>query len=998
MALSICFSDKVFEDLFASAAGGNPTVTVKFVDDGVEKTYENTTQAAFFVVGALVNKGGSVDLAGDDVAAWGAVKIDPAQNASTTVTFGTFGANSSPFYKVGAKNASGREKSDMTMWGTIQNSEQYDFVTRVYRVYAKDTSGNHTSVDEFIDPRNIVFPGTYTTDNGYWSFTKTYESYDFVDDYIPSVSKDGDATTVTFTKHNVEYYLNVNFSKSTTITDNEYLYALIEVSHQSSPNAPSYALVRLTANNSNEENYVIQDKKTKLWNDNSQYHGNEPGTKVRLFLSTRERNLGNILRGEDVVELKTGDFAKAQKIEIGTQTSDGGEATTKYYEHINFLKADQSDNYTYKDVLGSGIAFGIAADRYVQNAHAQTNYAANYFKNKADNVDPDLSDPSAGEIYVANFVNFDDPTDLSADNTGKVIVGNPRGNVLNVNVPDLNRVYLHDPTMKDNLVKINKIASDTIKNDYIDPTIQQMQAMSNRLASKPANVIPVVTSSHYIVNTMDYDDDATIYVDGDAMYAANSRLKYHFVKKEGQMIVVNYTKTKNVVLNEFTLEVTDKEGNVKTGDSSPDGKRGSDQNKWLDQQVMRKIVWNLNSVENTAEDFKANEPCVTLVQTAGMYLIPKAQTVTHVTSTSSGWLLSAGYVENKGSAEWHFPYSELEKFEKPKTTSVVISKKAVTGDDEIPGARLQIVDKVTGDNIGSAIWESVIAANGEGFTALTTKIGELEDVVYGMQWTSGETAKTITLRDGSYVLKETGTTFKSGGKEYKVVTSSFDFEITNGKITKVSKDVSEDNGTIKYTDTNNTITIRDAQAGGPVTHPVHVSKTDITGQKEVEGATITVYPDTPNAEGRDEVAHYDSTAREGSRGTFMLEAGKYVLVEKATVDDRAPSLNGKTYKVITTEFKFEVKEDGTVECTGAKASVDNFTKDEKANGGLVLTKLADNNEPYFIMCDAANTTNITVDKQAVTGEAVIENAHLKIVDSNNVVKGELITTKTDKSF
>ena len=262
-----------------------------------------------------------------------------------------------------------------------------------------------------------------------------------------------------------------------------------------------------------------------------------------------------------------------------------------------------------------------------------------------------------------------------------------------------------------------------------------------------------------------------------------------------------------------------------------------------------------------------------------------------------------------------------------------------------------------------------------------------------MRWTSGETAKTITLRDGSYVLKETGTTFKSGGKEYKVVTSSFDFEITNGKITKVSKDVSEDNGTIKYTDTNNTITIRDAQAGGPVTHPVHVSKTEITGQKAVAGATITVYTDTPNAADRVKVDDYETRAVDGSRGTFALEAGNYVLVEKATVDGGAPSLNGKTYKVITTEFKFEVKADGTVECTGAKASVDSFTADEKANGGLVLTKLADNNEPYFIMCDAANTTNITVDKQAVTGEHTIKNARLWLTDSNrNIVPGADITT------
>ena len=47
--------------------------------------------------------------------------------------------------------------------------------------------------------------------------------------------------------------------------------------------------------------------------------------------------------------------------------------------------------------------------------------------------------------------------------------------------------------------------------------IQQMQAMSNRLASKEANVTPVIADSKITVDTMDYPADATIYVDGDAL-------------------------------------------------------------------------------------------------------------------------------------------------------------------------------------------------------------------------------------------------------------------------------------------------------------------------------------------------------------------------------------------------------------------------------------------------------------------------------------------------
>ncbi len=998
MALSICFSDKVFEDLFASAENGDFTVNVDFKDSEEETVYDGHENGMrYFVLGALVKENASPALTVSNdanIVAWECKEIYPQTNSHSTVTFSEFRLNDHDF------DNPDRQEDDPKVTKTSPECANTVFVERVYRYWGSNPYCPRNPDGSFnIEPTNLVNPrsGSYYAEYSADSFTG----------FVPSSSTDGDTTNVIFKKRHVEFYVNVNFSKETTITEDEYYYVLVETVHTTGDKTYFYS--RLTANN-DDVVMPVQNKDNRNWikegqstpDQHEQYNGGEKSTTVKLFKANSERNLGNLISGSECTELKTGDFAKGQKIVIRGQSSkpekpSNNDTLVTYYETINFEKMDESDNYTFKEILGSGISFGITADRFRQKGHFQSNFAANYFS-ASGNFDPDLSKPSAGEIYVANFANLDTPTDTSAANKMQMDIGASHqqkevmgpdadtGAVLYIPnddtyIPDVvgntqtNRLKIsRDHVTVDNKTYSSKRMSDEV----VNPIIQQMQGMSARLASKPTNYTPIKIGTKWEVDTTDYPDDATIYIDADVMTDANGDIggnaEMTIKKKDGQLIVFNSTKA-NVGVRELNLVVDGVEGGTKESQKIA-GVEGGEQNDWLNKHVMRSVVWNLSGATEAA-----------ITNTAGIFLIPKSNSVTKLGGTSTGWLVTAGYFENT-SGEWHFPYDELEKYKKPEQISVNVSKKAITGDDELENAQLELTSK----NLPESEWRYLAEKN-----SFAQKItDEATGMITGLKWTSGTSQKTLTLRDGDFTLKETGTTFKSGGKEYKVVTSSFDFEITNGKITKVSKDVSEDNGTIKYTDTNNTITIRDAQAGGPVTYPVYVSKTEITGQKAVAGATITVYTDTPNVADRVKVDDYETRAVDGSRGTFMLEAGNYVLVEKATVDDRAPSLNGKTYKVITTEFKFEVKADGTVECTGAKASVDNFTDDEKANGGLVLTKLADKNEPYFIMCDAANTTSITVDKQAVTGEHTIKNAHLWLTDSTgSAVPGADITTVGD---
>ena len=104
---------------------------------------------------------------------------------------------------------------------------------------------------------------------------------------------------------------------------------------------------------------------------------------------------------------------------------------------------------------------------------------------------------------------------------------------------------------------------------------------------------------------------------------------------------------------------------------------------------------------------------------------------------------------------------EEEGQEESKDTTVTISKKEMSGKDELEGAELTIFE---GDKNSTKVAKD---ADGKELT-----------------WTSGKTAKEVTLKDGTYTLKETGGEFTIGNKTYKVTDSSITFEVKNGEVVK----------------------------------------------------------------------------------------------------------------------------------------------------------------------------------------------------------------------
>ena len=413
LAATICFGDRVFGDLFASAAGDDPAVKVMFRDGGEPAKAVNeegdNTQYEYYVLGVLFNKGEAKSIKEDNVAdfvAWDWEKIDPT--TTTDVPLVVF----DNFREVDAKNY--KTSQDSTKPKVAYDANKYDLVVRVFRYWVLNawggkTTNPHVSTEYGVEPTNLISP---EGSQGYGNNSYNEQSSDSMPGYVPSNTVEGNLTTVIFDKQNVEFYLDVNFSKSTTITADDQLYALVQVLHTGGY-YPYYTYYYQKLETSGDDiEHTVQGKvggtTVREWmNDNGtvqpneQFHGNDSEiVSVRLFKAEENRNLGNLLKGEGCTELKTGDFAKAQKVNIKGVVKDGDNITKKYYAVINFEKLDESDNYDYKDILGSGVAFGITADRLVQGMHTQTNFATNYFKDKADNADVDLTKPSAGEIYV----------------------------------------------------------------------------------------------------------------------------------------------------------------------------------------------------------------------------------------------------------------------------------------------------------------------------------------------------------------------------------------------------------------------------------------------------------------------------------------------------------------------------------------------------------------------------------------------------------------------
>ena len=186
------------------------------------------------------------------------------------------------------------------------------------------------------------------------------------------------------------------------------------------------------------------------------------------------------------------------------------------------------------------------------------------------------------------------------------------------------------------------------------------------------------------------------------------------------------------------------------------------------------------------------------------------------------------------------------------TFPVKVSKRALTGTDEVEGAEFRL----SGDALGT-------------------------DVKF---WTSGNEPKEIELKPGNYTLTET-----KAPRGYKKATDPIEFTVGNdGKITiKTGSEADNKDG-------NNTVVMKDE----PLDVDVEVDKVTLGGAAEVKGAKLCLYDNKGN-----KLAEHISDENEVWKiGQYLQLDGTYRLTEEL-----AP--NGYGYSA---DIEFKVNENGII--------------------------------------------------------------------------------------
>ena len=302
----------------------------------------------------------------------------------------------------------------------------------------------------------------------------------------------------------------------------------------------------------------------------------------------------------------------------------------------------------------------------------------------------------------------------------------------------------------------------------------------------------------------------------------------------------------------------------------------------------------------------------------------------------------------------------------PIKTGVKLSKTDITGQKELVGAELQIRNVETDEKIS---WKSTgktefvelkpgkyeltekIAPKGYKKSSKTVKFevkadGTIETVTFtneplktGVKLSKTDITGQKELKDATLLITNAKTnsvvrSWKSTGKTEFIELEPGDYILTEITAPKGYKKSEEKvNFTVKDDGTVETVVFKNE----PLKTGVVLSKTDITGEKEIANAMLLI----TNAKTNSVVRSWKST---GKREFIELEPGDYILTE---------ILSPKGYKKSEEKVNFTVKDDGTVETvvfkneplkTGVRISKQDVTSKQELPGAVLVVKTIDGKE------------------------------------------------------
>ena len=568
---------------------------------------------------------------------------------------------------------------------------------------------------------------------------------------------------------------------------------------------------------------------------------------------------------------------------------------------IIVVRADANnteDTPLFKRVLGEAVNFGIVANHYEQANDLQSNFATNKYS-KIDNhgIHSDLTGQGnhAGNYWItstdANLINFTGNLDSEYYVTDSVASS----------INDKSKIHI---VSEDQLrANVNSLINTALKNG--ENLAKQSATASVKPFFREADKYTDYTKATLDTTGINAD---VIYVDGDraANYPVldnNGNVSYYenylengnltITKKANQTIVFNFTGNTKNSTNKLTL------GRLAVKDQNNNDVKPLDQTEHIIYNVQTTKYSNIDQSELNA---------VLLVNNRDVRIIG--------TGTSQGWIVTNGFFSNVR-GEWHNIYPGTENIT-PNTTTTPTEK---TGS-------LKLTKTFNGIDDASKIDLSKIKFEVKGTDSRTSSIDKKDISLTNNNGTYS--AKIENLPLGEYEVTETNADISG----YKLKTT---YRVGSTETQKVSLTSSNNDATVAITNDY-------AKKEQPTT--LNVSKTDLTSQKEVSGAKITVYDENNKV-----VDSWTSGGSEHDLGSKLKAGSNYTIKE-----DGAPA----GYNYINT-INLSVGKDGKMTVTGTQG---NFTYDAKT-GKLIIQ-------------DQKLETKI--DKTNITGDKEVPGATIEVVD------------------
>ena len=285
-----------------------------------------------------------------------------------------------------------------------------------------------------------------------------------------------------------ELHIRLNFNGGTkTIASDAKLYLFVKMEKSFNWGTDyRYFLTKIETSGQNVWEQTVQFvNQNSAVDDYCIYGGNEPLT-IEILNAT-----GNELSFNDAYQGTAGKFTVIQEggvisgytVDFGDTLEkvdhEEGEYTDKYYYDINLDPIVLSQDISAGSVLGSGIYYGITAQRFEQPGHIQSNFATNYYVG-GNYVEPDLAG-NAGAIIIADG----DIHSINGVNNLILALGQSIKNDVSVYLGKGNASNVQNVTSHTVIVESD---STYLTNNFVNPIINHGVTVSDNLVTKNATI------------------------------------------------------------------------------------------------------------------------------------------------------------------------------------------------------------------------------------------------------------------------------------------------------------------------------------------------------------------------------------------------------------------------------------------------------------------------------------------------------------------------------